>query len=261
MSSATVTVEVVDAVATIWLDDASTLNALSMPMLDQLIDILDHVAVNARAMILTGRGRAFCTGANLATDMNGVAEDGLDAGAVLETHFNPLMSRLRDLPVPWISAVRGAAAGLGSSLALAADLIVASETAYFLQAFSRIGLVPDGGASYLLARTIGRPRALEMMLLGERIPAHTALDWGLVNRVVPDGELDRAAILLASRLAAGPTRAFALIRAMAWNALDAAWQDAIAAERMGQKAAGLTRDYGEGVAAFLEKRAPVFIGE
>jgi len=261
VSSATISVEVTDAVAKISLDDASTLNALSLPMLELFIEALNEVPRNARAMILTGKGRAFCAGANLATDMNGEAEDGIDAGTVLETHFNPLMTKLRDLPIPWVAAVRGAAAGLGSSIALAADMIVASETAYFLQAFSHVGLVPDGGASFLLARTVGRPRALEMMLLGERIPARTALDWGLINRIVPDEELDAAALSLATRLADGPTGALGLIRRLAWQALDVPWREALVAEREGQKAAGRTLDYREGVSAFLEKRRPRFVGK
>lgn len=261
MSSATIAVEVAGAVAKISLDDASTLNALSLPMLELFIEVLDEVPRNARAMILTGKGRAFCAGANLATNMNGEAEDGIDAGAVLETHFNPLMTKLRDLPIPWISAVRGPAAGLGSSIALAADMIVASETAYFLQAFSHVGLVPDGGASFLLARTVGRPRAMEMMLLGERVPARTALDWGLVNRIVPDDELDATALSLATRLADGPTQALGLIRRLAWQALDVPWHEVLAAERKGQKVAGRTLDYREGVSAFLEKRLPQFVGK
>ena len=256
-----VEIEIMDGVALVRLNDPTILNALSIQMVDELDDALNQVTASARAMILTAAGRAFCAGANLAGEVGSVAEDGLpDVGSVLETHINPLMNRLRSLSIPWISAVRGAAAGVGCSLALAADLVIASESAYFLQAFARVGLVPDGGSSWLLARGAGRVRAMEMMLLGERLPAAKALEWGLINRVTGEDELESTALELAKGLAAGPTRSLAMIREAAWAGADRDWDHALATERRLQREAGRTADHSEGVAAFLEKRAPRFTG-
>jgi 2-(1,2-epoxy-1,2-dihydrophenyl)acetyl-CoA isomerase len=140
-------------------------------------------------------------------------------------------------------------------------LVVASETAYFLQAFARIALVPDGGSSYLLARTIGRARAMEMMLLGDRVSAAKALDWGLISRVTPDGDLETAALELAERLANGPTKTFGLIRKLGWAAVDADWPTALKTERQLQQIAGRTPDCKEAIAAFREKRAARFTGQ
>ncbi|UZW58287.1 enoyl-CoA hydratase-related protein (plasmid) [Sphingobium sp. JS3065] len=239
------------------LNQPDTLNALSERMADELAAAIEHVEQTSRAMILTGAGRAFCSGANLAIDPAQL--DSLDFGLMLETQVNPLMQRLRELPIPWISAVRGAAAGVGCSLALAADLIVASESAYFLLAFSRIGLVPDGGASHLLARTVGRPRAMEMALLAERISAAQALTWGMVNRVVPDDVLDATAIELAERLATGPT-SLCQTRRMIWDAVDYDWKRMLADERREQSIAGASADAAEGIAAFAGKRQAEFRG-
>lgn len=243
------------------LHDPARLNAISIQMLDEFNKALDELLLCARALIITGSGRAFCSGAALDGGMGEPDADlsKRDAGLLLETHINPLISRLRNLPIPWITAVRGAAAGFGVALALAGDLIVASETAYFLQAFARIGLVPDGGATHLLVRTIGRARAMELMLLAERLPADQALAWGLVNRVVPDAELEAEAIAIANRLASGPT-SLGLIRHVAWDAVDADWETILHEEREQQRQAGKTWDFEEGRRAFLEKRAAVFRG-
>ena len=159
-------------VAIIRLNDPATLNALTMELVETLHDAVREETKTARAMLLCGAGRSFCSGANLAASS---PQDGpRDVGLSLENHINPLMRTLRDLPIPWIAAVQGAAAGVGASLALAADLIVATESAYFLQAFRRIGLVPDGGATWLLSQAVGRVRAMELMLLGEKLPADKA---------------------------------------------------------------------------------------
>ncbi|WP_176593691.1 enoyl-CoA hydratase-related protein [Sphingobium sp. EM0848] len=245
-------VEYQGAVGILRLNQPDKLNAMSEAMAEEIAKAVDQIETSARVMVVTGAGRAFCSGA----DLGEIPED---FGLVLETHINPLMTRLRNLSIPWISAVRGAAAGVGCSLALAADMILASETACFLQAFSKVGLCPDGGSSHLLARTIGRPRAMEMMLLGDRLPAGTALEWGLINRVAADDALESEALALAERLAHGP-RSLSLIRAMAWHAVDADWQSALGRERRDQKTAGNSADCAEGIAAFLEKRKAVFTG-
>ena len=248
-------------VAIIRLNNPDVLNALDLQMSQELDHALDEAVRSARAIVLTGAGRAFCAGANLSGGLGVQSDDGPpDTGAVLERYINPLMVKISRLPIPFVTAVRGAAAGVGCSLALCADLIVASDTAYFLQAFARIGLVPDGGSSWLLMRAIGRPRAMEMMLLGERLPAAKALEWGLVNRIVADDELDATVLDLATRLAAGPTRSLGLIREVAWTAADQDWERALATECRLQREAGRTRDHQEGVAAFQEKRAARFTG-
>lgn len=261
MAGKTIELEREGDVAVIRLNDPATLNAVTLATIEEIGAALDEITGSARAMVLTGAGRAFCSGANLSGGMGGGPSDGLpDAGRSLETHINPLMLRLRDLPFPWVSAVKGSAAGVGCSLALAADLVVAGESAFFLQAFARIGLVPDGGSSWLLAKGVGRARAMEMMLLGERIPAAKALEWGMINRLVPDEQVMPTALDLAKALAAGPTQSLAMIRRMAWSAADASFEDAIATERKNQRDAGRTADHREGVAAFLAKRPARFTG-
>jgi len=246
-------------VARIRLSDPATLNAISFAMAEELRDAFDRAGREARAAVVTGAGRGFCSGANLSVDLDPTSPD-YDAGTYLHTHYNPLMLCIRTLPVPLVAAVNGATAGIGCSLALAADLVVAAESAYFLQAFQRVGLVPDGGSSYLLARSIGRARALEMMLLGERIGAAQALAWGMINRVVPDAELNGAALGLAARLAEGPTLALAKIRELAWRASETTFPEQLELERRLQREAGLTADHREGIAAFRAKRAPRFTG-
>jgi len=254
-------VEIAGDVGIIRLNDPAVMNAVSFTMILELGTALDQVFSSCRAMILTGGETFFCAGANLKEAVAPVGDDGLpDAGIVLESHMNPLMIRLRQAPIPWISAVRGAAAGIGCSLALAADMVVASDTAYFLQAFSRIGLVPDGGSSFLLARTIGRVRAMEMMLLAERLPAAKALEWALVNRVVPDQDIVAVSLELARSLARGPTRALGMIRELAWTATDGDWVKCLSDERRLQREACRTKDHQEGVTAFLEKRPAKFVG-
>lgn len=261
MAYSTIELERDGDVAIIRLNDPATLNAVTLQTIEEIVSALDAISGSARAMILTGAGRSFCSGANLASGMGGRPAGGpMDAGSVLESHINPLMLRLRDVPFPWVSAVKGSAAGVGCSFALAADMVICGESAFFLQAFARIGLVPDGGSSWLLSRSIGRNRAMEMMLLGERIPAQKAMEWGMANRIVPDEQVMPVALELAKKLAAGPTKSLAMIRRMAWSAADASFEEALSTERNNQREAGATRDHREGVAAFLAKRVPNFTG-
>lgn len=262
MSSPMIVFTQLESVGVIRLNDPATLNAITAEMLEQLQKALDRASGSCRAIVLTSVGRAFSSGANLAGGQPVEDADGQrDIGLFLEDHVNPLIAKLIDLPIPWVSAVRGPAAGVGCSLAIAADLVVASETAFFLQAFSRVGLVPDGGASWLLTRAIGRPRAMELMLLGEPLEAARALEWGLVNRVVPDSELDDAAVAIAATLARGPTKTLGLIRQLARQAADGDLLSLLAAERNAQRMAGLTNDAIEGITAFIDKRTPSFTGE
>jgi 2-(1,2-epoxy-1,2-dihydrophenyl)acetyl-CoA isomerase len=250
-------------VAIITMNDPSTMNACGMDTAAELISAFDLAATSARAVIMTGSGRGFCSGANLSApsmSSDGPDSKARDAGAGLESTYNPLVTKMRDLPIPFVTAINGAAAGIGCSFALLGDIILASQSAYFLQAFRRIGLVPDGGSTYMLTRAVGRARAMEMMLLGEKIPADQALDWGLINRVVaPDVLLDEAKSM-AHALAAGPTKTLSLIRKMAWAGMDNSWDEQLALERSTQRQAGLTQDFKIGVAAFINKQVAKFKG-
>lgn len=260
MAYAKVKLEIEGGIALITMSDPDTLNSVDPNMVGELADAFTHAAHEARCAVLTGAGRAFSSGANLSASGQVAAESGrIDVGQRLESHYNPFVTLLRDLPIPFVTAVNGAAAGVGCSLALMGDLIIAAESAYFLQAFRRIGLVPDGGSTYLLPRMIGRARAMEMMLLGEKLPASKALEWGLINRCVSDGELMTAARGLANELARGP-KSLGMIRKLSWDALDKHWLDQLQAERDAQREAGRTEDFIEGVSAFYQKRAADFKG-
>jgi len=255
-----ITLEYRGDIALLTLNDPAALNAASIAMVEEMMRALDEVADKARCLILTGAGRAFCSGANLSGDFN-PNDPGYDAGAMLETHYNPLMQRLRRSSIPIVTAVNGAAAGIGAALALSGDLIVAAEPSYFLQAFRNIGLVPDGGSAFLLVHTAGRARASEMMLLGNRVPAAQALEWGLINRVVASKQLLNTAFELADALASGPTRSLALIRQLCWDAAESSFAAMMAEERAFQRDAGRTADHREGLAAFMGKRKAEFRGE
>jgi len=249
-------------IAVVTINDPGTLNAITPQVADDLTAAFQRAAKEARCMVLTGEGRGFSSGANLSGGAPPIGEDGLvDIGLRLQDSYNPSVSLLRDLPIPFVTAVNGPAAGIGCSYALLGDIIVAAESAYFLQAFRRIGLVPDGSATYHLPRMISRARAMEMMLLGDKIHAAKALEWGLINRVVPDAELMSAALTIANELANGPTTTLGLIRKLAWASHDASWEEQLHAERLAQRIAGRTQDFVEGVQAFAQKRPANFKGE
>ncbi|KEQ52017.1 enoyl-CoA hydratase-related protein [Sphingobium chlorophenolicum] len=249
-----------DDVATLTLNDPKTLNALSADMVEQLMAALDRAEREARAVILTGSGRGFCSGANLSGGDVDPAAEGYDAGLLLETHYNPLILRMRDLKLPIVAAVNGVAAGIGFSMALVSDHVIAAESAYFYQAFRHIGLVPDGGSAYLLVRAIGRLRAAKMMMAGERVSSADALAAGLVNSVSAGDALLSDAFAFATGLATGPTVALHLIKRLSWESDGLDFEQALRLERQFQFEAGRTADHREGVAAFLAKRTPGFIG-
>jgi 2-(1,2-epoxy-1,2-dihydrophenyl)acetyl-CoA isomerase len=254
--------EIEGAVGVLTLAHPEVLNAISPAMLEGLLVALDAVedpAHGLRCLLVTGEGRAFSAGANLGGEGPSTKAD--DVGAVLESHYHPLFRRLRDLRMPIVTAVNGVAAGVGMSLALMGDLVLAARSAYFLQAFRRIGLVPDGGVTWLLPRLVGTARAKELSLLGEKLPAEQALAWGMINRVHDDAALLPEAKALATELAAGPTRALALTRRLYWASPDHSYEQQLDLERALQREAGRTRDSREGVRAFLAKRKPVFRGE
>ena len=248
------------AIRIITLSDPATMNAASVEMAEELTGALREASSDAavRAIVLTGEGRGFCSGANLSP---GGAGGGMrDAGSSLERVYNPLVTFAREMATPLVTAVNGPAAGVGCSLALLGDLIVAGESAYFLQAFRRIGLVPDGGSTYLLPRIIGRARAMEMAMLGDRVAAAKALEWGLINRVVPDAELMPTAMALAGELANGPA-SLGLTRQLIWSSLNTGWTEQLHREAIAQTTAGRTQDFAEGVSAFLQKLKAEFKGQ
>lgn len=260
MSYSTILFEIADQVATLTLNRPDKLNAFTAEMHAELKDALARVAApdaGARALLITGAGRGFCAGQDLSQRAGPVLPD---LGETIEKQFNPLIRTLRGLELPVIGAVNGVAAGAGVSLALACDITLAARSASFLQAFAKIGLVPDSGSTFFLPRLVGEARARGLAMLAEKIGAEQAADWGLIWKVVDDAQLMTEATKLARHLATQPTRGLALIKQAlnrsAANDLDRQ----LDLERDLQRIAGKTEDYREGVAAFLEKRPARFKG-
>src|ERR1700744_956794 len=257
-----VTLDFDGPVAVLNLENKKVKNTVSIDMLGGLAEALDAIEDKrdeVRCLVLTGAGRAFCTGANL-QGRNNQKPGRSNAGAALETAFHPFLRRLRNLHCPVVTAVNGPAAGAGMSFALMGDMILAARSAYFLQAFRRIGLVPDCGSTWLVPRLVGKARAIELSLMGERLPAEKALEWGLINRVYDDGALMDEAMKLARELANGPTGALALTRQLYWDSPENSFEDQLNLEFEFQREAGRTEDFKEGVSAFLDKRPAKFKG-
>lgn len=249
-------------VATIILNRPEALNAWTRQLGDDMLAALEQAAAEreVRVVVFTGAGRAFSSGADLKNGELGT--DGrLNVLGPLRESFNPLIARVRTLPKPVIAQVNGPAVGIGCSLALAADLVVAAETAYFLLAFVNIGLGLDGGASLTLPLRGGHARAFEMAYLGERIPAARALEWGLVNQVVADDKLGKAVASLAGRLAAAAPGALATIKRTINARLYAGLEEVLELEAVLQQERVESADFIEGVQAFMERREPRFTGE
>lgn len=248
-------------VLVITLNRPESYNACNEQMTTDLQEALKQAERDAavRCIVLTGAGKAFCSGQDLKdAPAPGTRRSLADS---LERRYNPIIRRITGMPKPVIAAINGAAAGAGCSLALACDARIAAEGSYLMQAFINIGLVPDSGSSWFLARMVGYPRAFEIASLGEKIPAAQAHEYGLVNRVVPAEALLGEARALAERYAAGPTRAYGYIKKMLYRANATSLDEALDYEIYLQEAAGRTHDYNEGVASFVEKRRPTFTGE
>jgi len=255
--------EVKDGVAQLTLRRPEKLNALTPQLQSELRDALAGLAAagEARCLVISGEGRGFCSGADLGQGDDEVDEQGeVDLGASLERHFNPTIRALSAQPLPTVAAVRGPCVGAGMSLALACDFVVAARSAYFSQAFVNVGLVPDAGSTWFLPRLVGPARATALMMLGSRLAASEAEQWGLVWRCVEDETLAEAALELATELASKPTRTLLMcrqaLRASATNDLDRQ----LDLERDLQRLAGRTEDAREGLRAFAERRPPRFTG-
>jgi 2-(1,2-epoxy-1,2-dihydrophenyl)acetyl-CoA isomerase len=265
MKHGRIRVETIGQVALLTLNDPDVLNAFGQKLREDMAGALDLIEAGPqRCLVITGAGRAFCSGANLndpdRPPRDRAAEARGEIISDLESWYNPTFMRLRALPIPIVTAINGIAAGAGMSLALSGDIKIAARSASFLQAFARIGLVPDCGSSWILPRLIGMARAMELSLLAERLPAETALTWGMINRVEPDADLMPAALAVAEQLANGP-RSLGMIRQMYWQAMDNDYASQLALEAKLQTRAGATADFTEGVAAFREKRPARFTGQ
>ncbi|MFC9278166.1 enoyl-CoA hydratase/isomerase family protein [Streptomyces collinus] len=254
--------EVGDGVSYVTLDRPEALNALTPALRDRLIELLAEASADpdVRAVVLTGTGRGFCAGADLSGGAGGGERVPGDVARTLRLGAQRLVAAVLDCEKPVIAAVNGAAAGLGAHLAFACDLVLAAESARFVEVFVRRGLVPDGGGAYLLARLIGPQRAKELMFFGDAVPAAEARRLGLVNRVVPDGELEKTAREWAARLATGPTRALAMTKQLVNASLDGDRAAAFAAEAAAQEINLTTLDAQEGLRAFTERREAGFRG-
>ena len=260
MTYQTITVDVADTIATITLNRPERMNACSLDMAGEINDALSVMA-GARCLIITGAGRGFCSGADLSARSERSITGGDGSYIALTRHYNPLMMQLARLNMPIITAVNGAAAGVGCSIALCGDFVIAGKSGYFLQAFVNIGLVPDGGASWMLPRMVGKARATQMMMLGEKIGGQQALEWGLIYKCVEDDQLMAEARALAIRLANGPTISYAIMRKNILTAMENSYAEALLAEAEGQRIAGSSADAAEGGRAFMEKRKPAFQGK
>lgn len=250
-------------VAHIELHRPEALNAWTPDMGRELLDAVRRASVDpaARAVLVTGAGRAFCAGADVKNAREATASGEPDLSTRLRDVYNPIMLAIRTAPKPFVAGIHGACAGLGVSLALACDLVVAAQDSYLLLAFVRIGVMPDGGVTAFLAERVGLARAAELCMLGEKLPAAKALDWGLVNAVHPADELRPAARALAERLAAGPTVALASMKQALTAAAQRNLPEHLRLEASLQQAHAATDDYAEGRAAFVEKRQTRFRGQ
>jgi 2-(1,2-epoxy-1,2-dihydrophenyl)acetyl-CoA isomerase len=257
-----------EGVATFTMDNPARRNAMGPAMVAALRRALDIVAVpdsGARCLMLTGAGRVFCSGGDMTesqeiTDARAAGDEAAGGHYTLEMHHNPVIRRLRDLPIPCVTAINGPAVGMGMSYALLGDLIVAARSAYLVARFVKVGMSPDAGQSWMLPRIVGNVRAREMLMLGEKVSADEALNWGLLNRVHDDDAFRAEAHALAHRLAHGPTLALRNIRRLSWQAWRNTHDEHLDMEEAMQVALASSHDAREGFAAFLEKRDPDFRG-
>jgi 2-(1,2-epoxy-1,2-dihydrophenyl)acetyl-CoA isomerase len=261
MSYDTILFSVDGGIARLTLNRPDKLNSFNVQMHDEVRDALGRLTgTAARVLVLTGAGRGFCAGQDLGDRAVAPDSRGVDLGESIDKYYKPLVLALHTLPMPVIASVNGVAAGAGANIALACDLVIAARSAVFVQAFSKLGLLPDSGGTWTLPRLIGNARALGLTLLGNKLPAEEAAAWGMIWQCVPDAELGSTVDALAEGLAVAPTRGLAWTKA----AIRGSWQYSLAEqldiERDAQRELGRSADYAEGVAAFVAKRTPRFTG-
>jgi len=262
MSYSTILLATEDGVATITLNRPDKLNSFTAQMHGELRDALTTVATDrsVRALLLTGAGRGFCAGQDLADRAVAADAEPVDLGHSIETNYNPLIRVIKAMEIPVICAVNGAAAGAGANLALACDIVLAARSASFIQAFCKIGLIPDSGGTWTLPRLVGMARATALAMLGDKVAAEQAEAWGMIWKCVDDAELMSTATGLARHLARQPTRGLALLKQALAASMTSTLDQQLDVERDMQRLAGATRDYREGVSAFMAKRQPSFEG-
>jgi 2-(1,2-epoxy-1,2-dihydrophenyl)acetyl-CoA isomerase len=261
MSYDTILFSVDGGIARLTLNRPDKLNSFNTQMHGEVRDALDRVLTGeARVLVLTGAGRGFCAGQDLGDRAVAPGSPGVDLGESIDKYYKPLVLALHTLPMPVIAAVNGVAAGAGANIALACDLVIAARSASFVQAFSKLGLLPDSGGTWTLPRLVGNARALGLTLLGNKLPAEEAAAWGMIWQCVPDAELGPAVDALAEKLAVAPTRGLAWTKAAIRGSGQHSLAEQLDIERDAQRELGRSADYAEGVAAFVEKRAPRFTG-
>lgn len=263
MSQAPLLYRVEDGVACITLNRPESLNSFNTEMHAEMRKALKAMRQDSsvRALLLTGNGRGFCAGQDLSDRSVAPGEQAPDLGESLEKRYNPMLRALKDLPFPTICAVNGVAAGAGANIALACDFVLAARSASFIQAFCKLGLIPDSGGTWTLPNLVGMARAKGLAMLGDKLPAETAEHWGLIWRCVDDEMLQEEAMSMARHLATQPTRGLALIKRALHASSDNSFNEQLDLERDLQRLAGRSEDYREGVSAFMEKRRPTFKGE
>lgn len=256
----TIIAEIKDGVGIIKLNRPSVYNSFNMPMGKEVQAKLDEYESNSevRAIYITGEGKAFCAGQDL---QEAIASDGPELRSIVKETYNPIIMRLRKIEKPIIAAVNGVAAGAGANIALACDIVIATESASFIQAFSLIGLIPDSGGTYFLPRLIGWQKATALMMLGDKVKAVEAEKMGMIYKSVSDETFAEESFAIAQKLAKMPTKGLGLTKRLLNKSMSSDFETQLADEEEIQTVAGSTYDYNEGVSAFLEKRKPVFKGE
>lgn len=262
MSYQTILFDINEGVARLTLNRPDRLNSFNVQMHQEVREALTQAAASkeARVLVFTGAGRGFCAGQDLGDRAVAPGGQGVDLGDSIENYYKPLVLALRNLPMPVIGAINGVAAGAGANLALACDLVIATRSASFVQAFAKLGLVPDSGGTWFLPRLLGNARAMGLAMLGDKLSAEQAAQWGLIWRCVEDVEFKTTVDQLAAQLAAAPTKGLARTKQAIYESWGQTLEQQLNLERDFQRELGRSQDYAEGVAAFTEKRTPKFVG-